>query len=150
MKPVIIGQMPSCHEDEGIALPVRSGSSGHRLCQLMEVNETTLRRDFVLMNVSARYDPDGFSPEYHKTEVKNFLPLLSGRKVIMLGPAVAAAFGISRDEYSFGEWFDHAEEHMLICVIPHPSGLNRLYNDPEMQRIVSSLLKALWEEFYVA
>lgn len=134
MKPVIIGQQPNSCEDEGTTLPIRPGSSGQFLTELAGGSLD----GFDLINVSPFHDPDGFSPLYHRCSAKNMAPLLKGRKVIFLGPAVANAFEIRRSEYNWCSWY---EMEFQWAVIPHPSGLNRLYNDPEIRERVLYFLR---------
>lgn len=144
MKSVFVGQQPNSHADEGTALPVRPGTSGSRLMSMMGLDYTTFKNTFLRVNVSAIYDPDGFSPSYHQPHAQNLLPLLEGRHVVLLGPAVAEAFKWKRSEYEYCRFYDHPHAHLLWAVIPHPSGLNRLYNDPEVVRQVTELLQYLW------
>lgn len=147
---VIVGQQPSRPEDEGTVLPVRPGSSGSRLIQMMGVTEEAFRKNFDLINVSPRYDPDGFSCGGHSfiPEAMNIRPLLVGRRVVLLGSAVATAFQIERSRYEWCQWFDHPkwdDHHGVFCVIPHPSGMNRVYNDPFMFGLVKSQLDFMWQ-----
>lgn len=146
MRPVIVGQQPASEADEGVSLPIRPGTSGSRLLGMMNLSQEEFERDFIRINVSPAYDPDGFTPSYHRHHVTNLLPLLEGRKVCLLGPAVADAFGLRRSSYDYCHFFDHPGEwHILLVVIPHPSGLNRLYNDPSMIKRVREVLFYLWE-----
>jgi hypothetical protein len=55
---------------------------------------------------------------------------LKGRRVLVAGKRVAAAFGM-RAEYL--EWVDH-EAGFEAVVIPHPSGVNRWWNEPKNRR----------------
>jgi uracil-DNA glycosylase len=144
---VFIGQQPSRYEDEGLILPVRPGSSGDRLIKMMGVTEAAFREHFDCVNLSPYYDPDGFSPAYNIKAAQNLRPLLRGKRVVLLGPAVAEAFEIDRTKYEFCQFFDHPtwEHHGLFTVIPHPSGANRVYNSPEMYNMVVSTLNLLWE-----
>jgi uracil-DNA glycosylase len=141
---VFIGQQPGSYEDEGTVLPVRPGSTGQRLAQMMGITPEAFAENFIRMNVSAHYEPDGFEAAYHRIEMDNILPLLEGRRVVLLGPQVAEAFAIPRDQYSWAEWFDHPTAHILMAVIPHPSGLNRLYNNPEIHNMISTFLDGCW------
>lgn len=146
---IFVGQQPSSHEDEGTVLPVRPGSSGDRLVRMMGITEQAFRENFDMFNVNAEYSPDGFTPGYHITHVHNIRSLLRGRKVVLLGPAVAEAFEIDRTQYDFCQWFDHPkweDHHGLFCVIPHPSGANRLYNNPEMFEMVRRTLDLMWQQ----
>lgn len=146
---IFVGQQPSRYEDNGLVLPVRPGTSGDRIVKMMGVTEDAFRQNFDCINVSPRHDPDGFDPENHRVEVDNLRSLFRGRKLVLLGPAVAASFGIDRTMYHWCNWFDHPtweDHHGLFCVIPHPSGANRLYNDPGMFEMVRTHLDFLWQQ----
>lgn len=144
-KMVFIGQQPNSYEDQGNPLPIRPNSTGRRLVQMMGVTDEAFEKNFVRMNVSPFHDPEGFSPEYWRDNAANILPLLEGRRVVLLGPAVADAFGFERSRYDYASWFDHPDgHHSLFAVIPHPSGVNRQYNNPEMFEMVRSFLDMCW------
>ena len=144
-KTVFIGTQPSSYEDQGNPLPIRPNSTAKRIIQMMGILDDGFADNFVRMTVSPFHDPEGFSPEYWAENARNMLPLLEGRRVVLLGTQVAQTFGYERTDYDFAAWFDHAELHILFAVIPHPGGVNRLYNNPEMHRMVSSFLSACWE-----
>jgi uracil-DNA glycosylase len=149
MRIVFVGQQPSKFEDNGLVLPIRPGSSGDRIVKMMGITEQAFRDNFDCINVSSRHDPDGFDPENHKVDVDNIRSLLRGRKVVLLGPAVAHAFDIDRSMYQWTDWFDHPkwiDHHGLFTVIPHPSGANRLYNDPSMFELVRRHLDFMWQQ----
>lgn len=61
-----------------------------------------------------------------------------GRKVILLGQAVARAFREAGKDY-------HG-----MAVIPHPSGLNRKYNDPIIRKEVGAILRRNGKSFLKA
>jgi hypothetical protein len=146
-KIVFIGQQPNEYADENQpALPVRPNSSGARLVKLMGITEEAFRYHFTLVNVSPHHDPEGFNPTYNIAAALNLLPLLEDRRVVLLGPAIANSFCINRDAYQFNKWFDYpGEMNALFSVIPHPSGMNRLYNDPVVVEEVREFLNYCWE-----
>lgn len=145
MKTVFVGQQPNSYADEGSALPIHAGSTGQKLVTMMGVTPAAFEQNFIRVNVSAIHDPEGFTPSYHRHSARNMLPLLEGRRVVLLGPAVASAFDWDRNDYTYCRFYDHPDFHILWAVIPHPSGLNRLYNDPEVKRQVEELLNYVWE-----
>lgn len=66
------------------------------------------------------------------------LPSLEGRRVILLGRSVLSAFRVTDD--SMLRW--HSMDGMLWCHLPHPSGLNRVYNSALMRYVVGLRLEA--------
>ena len=66
-----------------------------------------------------------------------------GLVVLLLGKRVAAAFKQTNVEYF--RWF--ALNHARAVVVPHPSGVNRWWNDPanelQMIKFMHSLVKEL-------
>ena len=73
------------------------------------------------------------------------LPQLAGRRVVVLGVQTLAALGLPRP--TWGAWAHHGPSLLdrdgamtAYCVLPHPSGLCREYNDPEVRRVASRVL----------
>lgn len=144
-KMVFIGQQPNSHDDEGNPIPIRPNSTGRRLVQMMGITDEAFEKHFIRLNVSPFHDPEGFDSSHWRLNADNMLPLLEGKRVVLLGPAVADAFGFERSSYDYASWFDHPEGwHSLFSVIPHPSGLNRVYNNPEVNEMVRSFLDGCW------
>jgi hypothetical protein len=70
------------------------------------------------------------------------LERLEGRTVMVLGEAVRAALGLPRSPVM--TWRPHSVMRRW-CTVPHPSGLNRWYNDP-VNRVAVVLMM---EEMYL-
>lgn len=62
--------------------------------------------------------------------------------MILVGRAVARAFGLS--ELPLFEVVEHRGAR--VSVIPHPSGLNRQYNDPSVRRLAAEHLREALDE----
>lgn len=69
---------------------------------------------------------------------------LEGRRVLVLGSAVRTALGLPPTRWILPHRDETGREWRLV---PHPSGRNRLYNDPTMGLRVSMLLRD-WMENY--
>lgn len=67
---------------------------------------------------------------------------LRGRTVLLAGKRVAEAFGVVTDYLT---WHDHPEGFRAV-VIPHPSGVNRWWNDPENRRRFLRFARAVLED----
>lgn len=144
MRIVFVGQQPNTYEDEGQPLIIKPNSSGERLAKWMGVSPSEFTNNFARVNLNPWHDGDEFSPNYHIAAAKNLYELLYGRRVVLLGPAVAEAFGVSRRDYVYFRFYDHPEAHFIYAVMPHPSGLNRLYNDPQIMAQAKNFLQFLW------
>lgn len=70
-----------------------------------------------------------------------FLDDHSVRNIIVLGRSVERAMRIQR-RVGWGVWFYHYHlpRPTSVCVIPHPSGLCREYNDPAMRLAIGRVL----------
>lgn len=146
LKAVFVGQMPNSPEDEGDPLTLKNpNSSGSRLAKWMNITPEEFATNFVRVNLNPHCD-DEFSPSHWKASAKNMKGLLEHRRVVLLGRAVAEAFDLNPRQYEYFRWFDHPTnyETSLFCVIPHPSGQNRLYNDQQNVNRAMDLLAGLW------
>lgn len=126
----LVGQAPSGESNPRRPL---AGRSGDRVCAMMElVDYDSLARRFVLKNVL---------PEFPRAAVDgDLLPAKAARLrarrlqiktplLVMLGKGVANAFGCS--DMAYFEWFlfeRYGKVH-VACVVPHPSGKSRWWND---------------------
>lgn len=91
------------------------------------------------------------------------LPELDGRRVVVLGTRLPAALGLRWPapmfEWHHFPWLSPSqallrEQGLAVgvgdvefeyAVIPHPSGLNRAYNDPLVERAASAVLRRCLE-----
>lgn len=66
-----------------------------------------------------------------------------GRVVVLLGKRTAAAFGLKQTGYF---WPPQIVDRAWVYVVPHPSGMNRWFNDPaneaEMRLFMRDLVAA--------
>lgn len=71
---------------------------------------------------------DAFPRALAKEAAAVIAPYLSGRTVLLVGKNVAWAFGLTLVDYL--EWYDVAyAPWRRVVVIPHPSGINRWWNE---------------------
>lgn len=70
---------------------------------------------------------DRFPPPEGRRRAVQLLPALRRRPITVLaGRAVARAFGVEAWPY----FLERRVEGALLVVMPHPSGVNRWWNDP--------------------
>lgn len=139
MKPVLIGQAPSRDGKTDF-----QGASGKRLALWAGVGD--LSKCFETRNLLDYYPGsngkgDLFPPAEARLSAKKMLfdegpP--RGSRWICVGKAVAKAFWI--DQYPPFEWLT-ASDGPDLAWIPHPSGVNRIYNGQESIAAVSRFLR---------
>jgi uracil-DNA glycosylase len=137
-KPVIIGEAPgrdSLRDTPSFAL---MGSTGRNLCAIAGWDWDEYLRRTERVNLFVDPIVGKWSPETARRAAHDLLPLFRGRRVIVLGRKVAAAFGLdSAGNYS---WMDFAGGRVML--VPHPSGRNRMWNDP-LERAAAG--DSLWD-----
>lgn len=73
---------------------------------------------------------DAFPRQRAQRAARRLWGSLRGRRVLLAGKRVGVAFGI-REDYLV--WTTH-EAGFDVAVIPHPSGVNRWWNEPANRR----------------
>lgn len=69
---------------------------------------------------------------------------LEGRRVILLGQKVAAAFGLAGyPSYTWLELDPERPGYADVALMPHPSGRNRAWNDPAERARARAFLEGL-------
>ncbi len=156
---LIVGQAASKETFEK-KMPPMSGRSGQLLAELMGIDQDEMLAKHDFVNVIERWPGhhpikgDKFPMEEAKRMAALLVPKLSNRVVVLLGANVATAFAMPA--------FKYFEEYILsiniqngpavpppyaIIVVPHPSGLNRWYTDPEKREVACKVLSMLHKNF---
>lgn len=126
---LIIGQAPSRTSDPDEPL---TGRSGRRLADLLgvafDVVLTSERRN-LNHKWTQKNGRDGFDGREAADTAERIMSEDGPKRVVILGAKVAGAFGLTwkplHSERAFGRSF---------LMIPHPSGLNRWWNDSKNRR----------------
>lgn len=119
MRPIIIGQAPSSLSDPNEPL---SGRSGRRLAELAGLSVEEFCETFERRNLIVR---GPFKPLQAALCAAALLPVVKGRTVVLLGPAVARAFNLKLDPLDWSFPFGCGT---VVGMCPHPSGRNRFWN----------------------
>jgi hypothetical protein len=145
MRPVLLGIDNPHSKDPDDALSVYPvGASGYRLWLMIKEAANRAGRDFSEGDYMNGFDRRNlFSSENYSqgklVRVRVFSSL-ARREVVMLGTKVPTALGFKHTGFDLkprdGGMFRY-------YVVPHPSGLCREYNDPEMRVRVGNLLLKL-------
>lgn len=118
-KPYVVGEAPGPRP--GVPLE----AARKRLAGLCGVSPSVLADRMEWVNLLAAwpgYGPSGGSTFPMDAAREAAARLSEVRPLILLGKRVAKAFGV---EQPWFWWVDN------IAVVPHPSGLNRWWNDPQ-------------------
>lgn len=152
MKPLILGEAPGRGKDFVGGMFPLSGAVGKRLVQFAGLEEEALqdrlgtstyghyywklRQNFDCANLLQRWPGQSgkgsaFPLDLAYEVAWSRLDEWKGRVIILLGKRLAQAFFQDHvKNVPYFQWFEWEDEQTLICVIPHPSGINRQYNDP--------------------
>lgn len=149
MKPVLIGIHNPVSTQPGYELyPLPVGCTGHRIWQMLAgfdpgitqrgYRDTFDRRNLCVGVISKRAARE--AAERIRAELYG-----SGRSVVLLGRDVQNAFGVQPSAPAAAQT---TVERITWYQVPHPSGRNHWYNDPENRRLVSGLLGKLYAGYH--
>ena len=138
-KMLIIGQAPGGSDDISDKKRVFEGTPGRRLAGLCGLTLDEFLAAFDTINVLERFPgKQGKGDAFPIKEARLCAAEINTEKydlILLAGKNVAAAFGWVDAQYM--EWRER------FVVIPHPSGVNRWWNDPRnmgsMRRFMQSL-----------
>ena len=139
-KPLIVGQAPSKDTD---GRPPFSGRSGKRLAELLGVPHECLGELFDLANLVPTFPGkqgkgDAFPMDVARANAARLNPW--GRPfVLLVGKQVAQACGFKHASY-FDLLFMN---NVSTFIVPHPSGVNRWWNDPANREKAEAFMRAL-------
>ena len=134
-KPLIVGESNPYGSDPYYALyPAPDGCSGHRLCCLIL---RMGRRQYLDTFERANLCDGPWSKITAVMRARKLLEFAGGAKLILLGSKVCGAFGVPYRPF---------EVHAGHLVLPHPSGLCRLWNEPGALRRAREAVAAFLPE----
>lgn len=138
-KPIIVGESNPYGGDDYYALyPAPDGCSGHRLCCLiLGMQRAAYLEAFERVNlVRGKWSIPA------ARAAANELTARPNRKLILLGAKVSMAFGLK-----FSPFGTYSERGCAMLILPHPSGLNRMWGeDGVIQRARDAVLAFAPEE----
>lgn len=145
MRPLIIGEAPSKNETTERPLEGRVGRRLADLCGMTLEGYLAFFDRINLLHVRQDTKEKGFefdvaAAEREAARLRNSELLFQARVVILLGKRVSMAFGVPTD-YFERWWIVEAEAY----AFPHPSGVNRWWNDHANVDRASRFLRAVVE-----
>jgi len=111
----------------------------------LQIDEETYLKKYTRLNIFAKYQGrnpnnkgDRF-PEYQaELNAKKMVNRLKGERVVFFGRKPAKAFGLYHE---FLKWFEGPA--FTAAIVPHPSGLNRWWNDPKNKKKAKKFLRQI-------
>lgn len=141
MKPIIVGEAPS--KNEHPPSPIE-GRIGHRLAACTGISFAEFLERFDRMNLlEVRQDTKEKGFEFDavaasKSAERLWSNFQRGQIVLLLGKRVAKAFAV-KGEYFVKQNVAGAD----VYVLPHPSGINRWWNDSRNGRRMYDFMQTL-------
>jgi hypothetical protein len=127
VRPLLIGEDNPYGSDPRFALyPRPTFSAGGRLChRILRLTEKEYIRDFERVNLCGG--------KWSMKEARKKAEELSNTRppdapFVLLGTKVAKAFGARFEPFTFAAQLLGEGVHRPLIILPHPSGLNRLWN----------------------
>lgn len=123
MKPLLVGEVNPYGSSPQYALyPEPRGATGDRLCRLiMEISEEDYLSRFDRVNLCV----GKWSLPVARESAKEIVFGAKFLQIVLLGRKVCAAFGVTSAPFTRA-----IGGSTNIVVLPHPSGLNRVWNEP--------------------
>lgn len=130
-----------------------TGAVGQRIAELAGVSffsylRHTERRNLIDRHPGKSGKGDAFPMEEAYRNAMHMRNDLHGRSVIFVGKQVAAAFQCAR--FKPLRWWDTAGVGLparRFAILPHPSRLNRWWNDPRHERAAEKFLQDAFKEW---
>lgn len=151
-RPVLIGEAPGpSREDGDEPLSGRWERRMARVCSAAETDDEAEAwlQQFERRNLLAYYpgsvegeDGSLFPPDLAAEAADGLREELEGRLVLLAGKRVARAFGLSKPDY-FEPLPRAPAPGAVAWVVPHPSGINRWWNEPRNRMLARHFYEQL-------
>lgn len=120
--------------------PWPAGSAGARLYEMLrEVDPSVTRARYLYAFERINLVVGSWDIRVAREVAEELRPRLANRRVALLGREVARAFGLRGDLCD--EW--KGEDGIDFYLLPHPSGRNLVYNDPDKRLWAGRVLSML-------
>lgn len=135
MKPLIVGETNPYGADPKYALyPFPRSATGHRLCsKILCVPDNVYLEYFERVNLCTGKWKIAAARKRARELVRAEEPMKESRLFVLLGAKVAHAFGLEFEPFTCRNNYRLAPDG-IGCIatvqLPHPSGLNRMWNEP--------------------
>lgn len=137
MKPILVGESNPLSSDPADALvPYPDGCAGHRLAvSIFGMSRKAYMDSFDRINLCMG-DWSQFPARLTAAALK-----IKYDRIVLLGSRVASAFGLNFEPFTFAQG-----SSIKMLILPHPSGLSRLWNNPNNIKLCRELIKSMCPE----
>lgn len=155
---VLVGESNPYGADPRFALyPLPPNASGGRLARILGLSDLEYLRAFPrrvnLLTPSAYHHPETppkwSAPKARRRADELLYRTPFGSGLVLLGAKVAAAFRVEYRENLFSVRYSQVgsetPRRFWVAVIPHPSGLNRIWHEPNSAELARSAVESLRE-----
>ena len=148
MKLLLIGQAPSARSAD-VTKALEGSLNVVKLCRLFGCSWREYIQETERINVLGYWPGkagkgDVFPIAEARALAVGLLPKLRRRKVLFVGKATARVFGCEAPPC---QWDDHYNQHgwaFAFAIIPHLSGVNRWWNDPNHHAQAEAFMREAW------
>jgi uracil-DNA glycosylase len=143
-KLVIVGQAPG----RGSGGPCE-GRFGRKLAELFGCTYDEYIAGTERANVLKRWPGkcgkgDAFPMKKARLAARRMVRSLAGKRVLLLGKRTAEAFGLEDGYLSWSKKFVKNGAFPDVAVVPHPSGINRWFNDGVNRAACRGFMQQAW------
>lgn len=138
----LVGEAPGPNTMGAFPLwPSPPQSAAGRLKAMVGLSQTDYLRTFARANLLDAYPGPTFPLSRARPLAAPLAQRLAPRPLLLLGRGVAGAFRLPTQDIL--TWVDYELEHVWVraALVPHPSGRNLFYNDPQRREQVGSWLR---------
>jgi uracil-DNA glycosylase len=139
---LFVGQAPSRRSDEPL-----DGKTGAAIAKLLGIPHVEFLARFQRLNLNRKLvgrSKTGRADPYDRNEGELRAAGIAASetpRIVLLGRHVATSFGLTFDPLMIRREKNLAETINRYLILPHPSGLNRWWNDPRNRRAAQRKLR---------
>lgn len=140
------GFKPGMDPNQWALYPYPERSAAGRLKDMLGWTRSEYLSVFARANLLGEYPGPTFPLSRGRLAAEGVAQKLAPRPLLLMGRGVADSFGFPTRDILTWESYLLGSTLIVAAVVPHPSGLNRFYNQPGNRERVRAWLQAQCEE----